>query len=460
MKHNGILNGALASLMLLGGCATFSNDGGLGDSARIAGDRLGKEIRPARTEDDARAIAATVANLLSIPLGVDDAVQIALLRNPGLQATYAELGIAEADLVQAGRLHNPGFSFKRTRQAGDVIAERTLTFNLIELITMPIAARSEARQFEVAKLLVADQVLGVASDTRRAYFQAVAAQQSVKYAAQVNAAAEAGADLAARMAHAGNWSSLEQAREQTFHAEATAALARANKAGVSSREKLVRLMGLAGNELDFQLPDRLPDLPAEALDMGDAETFAMAHRLDIQAAKQQSASVAASLGLSRTTRFVNALDLGVVRNTETGRPAARGYEISVEIPLFDWGEARVAKTEAIYMQSVNRLAETSINARSEVRERYAAYHADYKLARHYRDHIVPLRKKISEENLLRYNGMLIGVFELLADSREQVSSVSAYIDALRDYWIAETELAAAMGGQLPTAGTENKGSMP
>ena len=163
--------------------------------------------------------------------------------------------------------------------------------------------------------------------------------------------------------------------------------------------------------------------------------------------------------MTKATRFINALDLGYVHNTETGKSVTKGYEISVEVPLFDWGEARTAKAEAIYMQSVNRLADTAINARSQVRESYAGYRNAYDLARHYRDSVVPLRKQISDENMLRYNGMLIGVFELLADAREQVRSVNGYIDALKEFWVAESDLQAALGGQLPAAAT-TQGNQP
>ena len=302
---------------------------------------------------------------------------------------------------------------------------------------------------------MANQVLRLAAATRKAYFEAVAAQQSVMYARQVNAAAQAGAELGGRMARVGNWSKLEQDREQVFYADATAALARTEQEAVMAREKLTRLLGLWGSETQFQLPERLPDLPAKPLQVQDAEAFAINNRLDIQAARQQTASLASSLGLTRTTRFINVLDLGYLRNTDSGLPRATGYELSLEIPLFDWGSARVAKAEAIYMQSVNHLAETAVNARSEVRESYLGYRSAYDLARHYRDNIVPLRKQISDENLLRYNGMLISVFELLADAREQVLSVNGYINALKDYWVAQTDLTAALGGNLP-ANLSNK----
>ena len=127
-------------------------------------------------------------------------------------------------------------------------------------------------------------------------------------------------------------------------------------------------------------------------------------------------------------------------------------QIAIEVPLFDWGTARVAQAEAIYGRAVNRLAETAVNARSEVRQAYLNYRLSYDIARHYRDEIVPIRKRIAEENLLRYNGMLIGVFELLADTREQIASVNGYIEALRDFWIAETEMQVALNGGSPEGG--------
>ena len=99
------------------------------------------------------------------------------------------------------------------------------------------------------------------------------------------------------------------------------------------------------------------------------------------------------------------------------------------------------------MQSVNMAAQTAINARSEVRESYQAYRINYDIAKHYRDEVVPIRKRIADENLLRYNGMIIGVFELLADARSQISSVNSYIESLRDFWLAQSDLDMAMIGR-------------
>ena len=117
------------------------------------------------------------------------------------------------------------------------------------------------------------------------------------------------------------------------------------------------------------------------------------------------------------------------------------------MPLFNWGGARVARAEAMYMQMVHRAAETAINARSEVREAYAGYRSAYDIARFQRDEVVPLNQRIGEKNVLRYNGMLIGVFELLADARAQIASVNGAIQALRDFWIAQADLDMALIGK-------------
>jgi outer membrane protein TolC len=143
------------------------------------------------------------------------------------------------------------------------------------------------------------------------------------------------------------------------------------------------------------------------------------------------------------------LHAGYANKSQTGEQLQKGYEIELELPLFDFGSTRVARAEATYMQSMNRTAEVAINARSEVRETYSAYRTAYDLAKHHRDEVVPLRKRISDENLLRYNGMLISVFELLADSRDQIASVTGYVESLRDYWIAETNLQTALTGRSP-----------
>ena len=437
---------ALVFAGVLGGCATLPKGSGFGAVEQVARERLNKDVTWQRDDGERDSVRSAVKRFLASPLSADNAVQVALLNNPGLQATYAELGIAEADLVQAGRMTNPHFAYLRTSEGGERKLEWALTFPIIDLLTIPLRTRIESDRFEQVKLAVAGKMLSVATGTRKAWIDAVAAEERVRYLEQVKVAAEASAELAIRMERAGNFNRLDRMREEVFHAETSAQRVRARQRVVAERERLSRLMGLSGDDLAFQLPGRLPDLPASMPEFRDIEARVLTGRLDVQSAKRDTERLAGSLGLTRATRFINVLELGPAATKEDPEPWKRGFEVSLQLPIFDWGGARVARAEAIYMQALHRVAETAVNARSEVREAYSAYHTAYDAAKRYRDEIVPLRKKIAEENMLRYNGMLISVFELLADAREQVGAVNAYIEALRDFWRSESDLQAAFNG--------------
>ncbi|MDG0832296.1 TolC family protein, partial [Pelomonas saccharophila] len=435
--------------LLLAGCASFTPDGGAAKVSELTHERTGHGVGLQRSEADVGAAAARVAELLRQPLAADSAVEVALLNNRGMQASFAELGIAEAERVRAGRLANPSISFGHLGGHGSTEIDRSVMFDLLGLLTLPVASEVAQRQFEQAQLQAASDAVGVAAEARSAFFGAVAAQDLVGYYEQVKEAADASSELAQRMLQAGNFSKLAQMREQAFQADATANLARARHQAVAARERLVRALGLSGAHLAFKLPEHLPELPKTPLEPKDTEQIALDKRLDVLMAKRNAEATARSLGLTRGTRFINVLEAGYANKSQAGEPRRNGYEIRLELPLFDFGTARTARAEAVYMQAVHRTAEVAVNAQSEVREAYSAYRTAFELARHYRDEVVPLRKRISDENLLRYNGMLASVFELLADAREQVTTVAAAIEAQRDYWLAETELQTALTGHSP-----------
>jgi outer membrane protein TolC len=441
------MKAVLAGCALLGlaACASTGPDGGFADVGKAVSSRTGMETKWVRSAKEAEDVRERVKQLLAKPLGPEDAVQIALVNNPGLQASYAELGVAGGDLLSTV-LPNPQLSYLRTQHEGEYKIETVLSFNILSLVTVPMAMRAQERRFAQAKLRAAEAAVRMAAETRKAYFRALAAQQAAAYMEDVKSAAEASAELARRMAAVGNFSKLDRMRQQAFYAEATAQLAAARQAAVSERERLIRLMGLWGGETQFKLPSRMPELPKAPRELPNAESLAMEERLDVQAAREEAQALARSLGLTRVTRFTDEFELGIARTREDPEPAKKGYEIGVPIPLFDWGSGRMARAEALYMQAASRIAETAINARSDVRESYSAYRTAYDTARHYGEEIVPLRKQISEEMVLRYNGMLASVFELLVDAREQVSAVSASIDALGQFWLADAELQRSLAG--------------
>ena len=400
---------------------------------------------------------ATVQQLLARQtLDADTAVRIALLNNPGLDASLAALSIDDADRVAASQLPNPQFAFSRLREGQVLEIERMLSFNVLHLLTLPWRAQHANQSLQLARLRAAQEVIRTAADTRKAWVQAVAARQTADYLRDAREAAEAGAELARRMARVGNFSKLQQAREQALLADVAAQQARAEQGAVAAREKLTRLLGLWGADAGYGLPDRLPDLPQALPERADIEATALRERLDVRAARDESTYVADRLGFTRATGFVDALTVGAVHDTifddaSGTRENKNGFALEVPIPLFDWGQARNARAQASYLQSVARVRETAVRARSEAREAGHGWRTAYELARHYRDEIVPLRRHIADEMQLRYNGMLASVWDLLAETRNPIAAVNNAIEAQRDFWIADTDLRTALTGTSPGA---------
>ncbi|MFY8085789.1 MAG: TolC family protein, partial [Rubrivivax sp.] len=316
------LSGLAVLFLTLTGCASLSPDGGFGAVERATAQRLGSpaQLVWVRQPQDLERIGQRVGELLARPLGMDDAVQIALLNNRGLQSAYAELGITEAEVVQAGRLPNPGISLGRVTKGDEVELERGIHFNVARLVALPLVQRVEARRLEQVRTMVALQVLSLAADTQKAWVHAVAAEESVRYSRQVMQAAEASAELARRMAQVGNFNKLQQAREQVFYADAAVNLVRAEQQQRAARERLTRLLGLWGAQTSFKLPERLPDLPRQPRELPDIERIALTQRLDVQAARSGAEATAQNLGLTRTTRFINVLELGLVRTSSNEAP--------------------------------------------------------------------------------------------------------------------------------------------
>ena len=445
---------AFASVLTLAGCASLSPDGGSADvQALVAGNPLMAGSAAQRTPDEASQ--KRVDALLARPLDAEAAVRIALVNSPRVQGAFATLQLSDADRVQASSLPNPVLSFSRLAQGREREFERMLSFNVLNLVTLPWQARWAGQRHEAAKLQAAQSVLMLAADTRRAWVRAVSAQQSVVYLRDAKDAAEAGAELAHRMAQAGNWSALQRTREQLLLADAAAQLARAEQAAVATREQLTRLLGLGGTRTGYTLPDRLPALPPNAPDLGDVQALALRDRLDVRSAQAQNTAVADSLGLTHATSVINAMELGVVRNTtfandaDRSRSTQRGFELDLPLPLFDWGQARNGRAEAQYMQSAARVRDVGVLAASEAREAWQGWNTAYALARRYRDDVLPLRKKVNEEMVLRYNGMLASVWELLGETRASMLVVNAGIEAQRDFWLADTDLQLVLTGSSP-----------
>ena len=447
------LGAAMAAAAAVSGCASFSPDGGMSVAAGIAAQELEKDTIAIRTPEDATSARARVEDLLKRPFTADAAVQIALLNNRGLQAAYNELGLAETMMVQASLPPNPSFSFSRIAGPLEYDIETAIAADILALATMPARSEIAADRFRAAQLRAAEETLRVAAETRRNYYRAVAAQELVGFLTQANAAAETAAKLAGKLDETGAMNKLDQARDQVFYAEVTARLAAARQKAASEREQLIRSLGLWGSDLGFKLPNTLPTLPQHLRALPTAEQDAIGRRVDLQIARIELEALAKSYRLTNATRFVNLFQLsGLYKDEKENVPGEKvdfkdfGPGATVEIPIFDLGEVRVRQAEQTYMLALNRLAEKAVNVRSQARDAYRTYRSAYDIASHYKREILPLRKIISDETLLRYNGMLVDVFTLIAEARQRILSTAAAIEAKRDFWIAKTDLQVAIVG--------------
>lgn len=443
---------AAAAAIVLAGCASPNIDQAVQEANRATADFTQGKLELRRTEPQRQARRQLSEQLLARPLGMDDAVQLALANSPALQALIAQSWGDMAAADQAGRIANPVFTFERLRLGDELELGRLLSIGLLDLLTLPqrrsIARNQAAQATTQLSINVVDQV----SQVRKAWVRAVAAQQTLGYARQVEKSAEASAELARRMQQVGNFTKLQRARQHLFYADAAARLASAQQEAAGSREELIRLLGLDATQMaQLKLPERLPDLPKQARAAADVSAAATQQRLDVQLARLQLDVAGKAQGLNLLNSVVD-MELGIRHDTvfdrATGERANReGWELGVRLPVFDWGGAQRAAMNAQSLAAANRYDSVARSASSHLRQSYAAYRTAYDLARHYRDEIVPLRKTMAEENVLRYNGMLIGVFELLADSRDQIASVAAAIDALQQFWLADAALSSTLIGK-------------
>lgn len=448
----------LGAVAFLAGCASVSPDGLRGDVAALTAGRTGgvQAALPA-ADPAARAQAQqSIQGWLAQPLTQDAAVRIALLNNPGLHARLAALGVADAERVQAITLPNPHLALGRFTNSQEREIERTLSFSLLDLVTLPWRTARQAERMQVATLQTAQEVVTLAADTRRAWLRAVAAEQVAAAHERMAEAAETGAELARRMAHVGNWSRLQLAREQAVLHETRAQLARARLTAATEREQLNRRLGVWGLQAQYRLADQLPALPATALPADGIEATALRERLDVQAARRQLDTQAIRQGWSRVGAVFGDIGLAYTRNTTTERATGerdvkRGWELDLPLPLFDWGGAARTRAQAEVEQSAAQLQDTAVRARSEVRSAWLTYRTALDLARQQQGEVVPLRQFISDETTLRYNGMLASVWELLAEARASTQAVANAIEAQRDFWLAETDLQLALTGTSPGA---------
>ncbi|MDB5290032.1 MAG: czcC 1 [Phycisphaerales bacterium] len=442
------------ALLTLAGCQSVEPRKGFDEVERVVRERSQARIHWNQgTGPDAQVVQAVDA-MLARELSAESAVQIALLNNPRLQATYEDLGIAQADVVQAGLLKNPVFDLSvrfPDRPPGKTYLNFSAAEDFIDVFLLPARKKLAESRFEAARLRVTHEVLDLAADVKSAFYAYQSAEQTAELRRTTEEAFAASFEAAKRLHDAGNLNDLDFTTEATQYARAKIDLTDAEENALEARERLNALMGLSGEATAWKAEGRLPEPPAQEIAPEGLEKLAVQNRLDLQAARQDVVSQGQALGMTSQFRFLPDATLGPEAERETDGQWRIGPTLSVPLPIFDQGQAGISRGQAMLRQSEDRYAALAIDIRSQVRAaRTRMFHARAK-AEFYRSEVLPLAQRQLEQMQLHYNAMFVGVFQLLQAKREQIDAGRQYIEALKDYWTARAELERAVGGKLPPA---------
>jgi len=320
--------------------------------------------------------------LLARPLTAESAAEIALLHNPAVERALETLNMPGFDRLQLAHVVNPAFNGGRPPSSVETRIERPISVNAMTWVIVPALDTAGTTEERAARVQAADEIVALLFATRRAWVGAVAARQSVRYFEDVVVAVEAGREIMESMRRVGSSSELETLRAQRLYADALAQLTTVQVAAAVERERLVQMLGLWG---------------------ADAERVQLPERFP---------------ELPRAPLGADGLE---------ARAVAQRFDV------------HAGRLEGL-------AGEAGVNARADVRTAWLAYRGAYDLARHAREALVPLANRISVEQLKHYNGMLIGVFELVTDATERINAVNAALEAERDFWLAEVELQRSLSG--------------
>ena len=452
----------MVSLLLAGatGCASVNLRSGFPDVSAGVEERATAKITWHDGMEPDAAATERLRALLQRTLTADDAVQIALLNNRDLQAMYSDLGVAQADLVQAGLLRNPVFDAAVQFHLGPVRPDLQLgvVFGVLDALYVPLRKRVAAAQFEETKLRVTGAVLDFVLGVRHAFYTHQANEQMLELRQTVAQALDASYEVSQRLHAAGNITDLDLGRDRAATLRSKLEVRSAEVTVRQSRERLNTLMGLSGADIGWASAQRLPDVPVDSLPLDDVERSAVARSLDLDHARQRIVSMGQRLGYDRATALMPSGEIGASAEKESDEVWGVGPSVSVPIPIFDQGQARVARGTAELRRAQHEYHALAVRIRATARALMERVRGAGDRALYFRDLVLPLQERIVNEAQLQYNAMQIGVFDLLRDRQQQIEAGAQYVELLREYWIARADLLHLLSGRLPADGARGGGA--
>jgi outer membrane protein TolC len=331
---------------------------------------------------------------------------------------------------------------------------RFLTFGLLDLLSVPSKQTTSKIAVEIANVNLASEILGSIMDVRLAWLDSVAAEEKFAIAEKTFVALSGSAELAKRMKQTGNMTTTDRIKEQLVYSESVISLAEAEQLRVSTRERLISLIGLNSSEAAMlSLPGSLPPLADKPIEINElAQVFE--DRFDVKLARLDYELALAASGIENVSTYTD-LEIGI-RNDRINDGGSisnkRGYELEVEVPVFDWGGAQRNALQAEVLAKQQSFKQVTLAAASGLRDAYNSYRTSFDIAQHYQEQIIPMHEVLLDEANYNYNGMIIGVFELLEAGREKSLADKKSIDANHNLLKAELNLRSSVLGR--TVGAE------
>jgi len=396
------------------------------------------------------AFKTRIENILEQELTVDRAIYIALLNNRQLQATYENLGIAKAQLVQAGLLRNPIFALSyrfSTKSTVTDLIDIGIFQNFLEALLIPVKKRMATAGLEATKAMVTVQVLDVIAQTKIAFYAFQALEQFWSLKKQVLLGADSSYDAARRLFEAGNIKDLELTANRIFYEQTKIELANLEVDVLKARESLNVLMGLWGSQINWKATPCLPVIQEKELEWSTIENDAVANSLDLTIARRQIYATASGFGIDMTRIIFPQIEIGPNSERDEGVWFV-GPAIALGIPLFDFGQAVSAAAQAEILRQWNEYTALAIEIRSAARIARMSLLNAHRKTQYYQKVLVPLAEQLTSLTLLQHNAMQLGVFHLLSAKLEELERKIQAVDIVRDYWIAHTELELLLNGHL------------
>src|SRR5215472_8330465 len=394
---------------------------------------------------------AEVHKLLRAPLTPNVAAQIALLNNRGLQSTFEEIGLAQADLIEARTIPNPELNVSARfpdKPPSGTDVEWAIAQNFLNILMIPLKTKVAKDQLLAAQLRVSDAVTRLVAESKSAIYQLQAAEEIFGRLKVEQATQATSLDFIQKLHEAGNITDLQLLQQQGEYSQSRLQIAQTEADIRELREKLNRLMGLWGTDTDRKVEPKLPDVPRTDFSIGGLETLAITQRYDLAASKAELQSALRALGLEKAFRWIGALDFGIDSERDTDSQTITGPTLRLELPIFNQGQTRVARGEAALRRAYDKFEQEAVDIRSEVRELRDKLISSRDIAEFYRDALIPVRTQTRDQMQLQYNAMIVGPIELFTARQQEIAAERGYVGAKREYWVTRSELERTAGGSL------------